>query len=209
MAVGNFLAGVLAVRRKPSGFVRKQTSLYRSWDSLRRTAFDFCLFFLGSQPPDISATGAPLQKRDEQFGELFAVEDHAGEDRVEETSQRFGRQAVLQGGGGKLGGLLLVLEPLVAGADVGDIPLARDSCALIRTTPLRGVARIQCSTGLKVRNRPRPAAVDRSQSPRQAPIRAPHGCTNRPRGTGRSGSQGKPSKRRRGPNVTTCAAGVS
>ena len=33
--------------------------------------------------------------------------------------ERFGRQAVLLGDGGKLGGVLLGLEPLVAGADGG------------------------------------------------------------------------------------------
>jgi hypothetical protein len=60
MAVGNFVPGVLTARRKPSGFVsfvRKEVSLYLSSDGLRRTAFGFCLFFIGSQPGNVAADG--------------------------------------------------------------------------------------------------------------------------------------------------------
>ena len=98
------------------------------------------LFLVRLESGDVAAAGAFLQERDEvghqgqfllacgppaevergeQVGELFAVEDHAAEDVVDEGLQGGGGQAVLCGDGGELGGVLLGLEALVAGADGG------------------------------------------------------------------------------------------
>ena len=63
-----------------------------------------------------AVTPAEFQ-RGEQFGELFAVKDHAGENCVDERQERFGRQAVLVSGGGKFSSVLRVLKPLIASAD--------------------------------------------------------------------------------------------
>ena len=58
-------------------------------------------------------------ERRHQVGELLAVEDHALEDGVDEARERLGRQTVVLGEVGDLLGLLLGLEPLVAGANCG------------------------------------------------------------------------------------------
>ena len=96
--------------------------------------------FVRDKARDVPAVGALVQERDEvshesefplaaftpaeverlhQVGELLAVEDHALEDGVDEGRERLGRQAVGLGEALDLLGLLLGLEPLVAGADRG------------------------------------------------------------------------------------------
>ena len=99
------------------------------------------LFLVRLEAGDIAAAGALLQQRDEvghqgqfllragppaqfqrgeQFGELFAVEDHAAEDGVDEGLERLGAAGRASGGeSASSRGVLLVLELLVAGADGG------------------------------------------------------------------------------------------
>ena len=104
--------------------------------------------FIGVQSGEVAAAGAPLQQRDEvghqgqlllragaptefqrgeQFGELFAVENHAVQDVVDKRLERFAPQAVRFGRFRNLRGVLLVLEPLVG---TRSIARHRRACAL-------------------------------------------------------------------------------